>query len=93
METLREARQRLGLTQQVAAEKAGGISRGGLAFIELGQHVATIQTIARLCRGLDLNPWQVEEFVPVVREAEELGVVLREVPGQATDGAGTTGNR
>ena len=76
METLRKARRRLGLTQQGAAEKAGGMSRGGLAFIELGQHTATIQNIARLCRGLGLDPWQVEEFVPVLREAEELGITL-----------------
>lgn len=77
METLREARRRLGVTQQEAAERVGGISRGGLAFVELGQHVATIQNIARICRGLGLDPWRIEEFAPVVREAEELGIVLR----------------
>ena len=79
MKTLREARQELGLTQQEAAERIGGITRGGLAYIELGTNRARFQNMVRICRGLDLDPREISEFAPVVHEARELGVKVEEL--------------
>jgi hypothetical protein len=50
----------------------------GFKQIERGSREPGIETVVRISRGLGLaDPWQIDEFVPALKRAEALGIVVR----------------
>ncbi len=54
-QTLVRLRRDVGLTQEKLAEIAG-LERGYVSLIERGLRMPTIETVFRLCRGLNCSP-------------------------------------
>lgn len=58
---LRELRRERDLTQDQLAERAD-ISRESIKNIEKGKHGPLFETLEKLIRGLDCEPWHLFEF-------------------------------
>ena len=73
---LKEARMRAGFGRLRAAKRIG-IDKTTLYRYEAGLVRPGIGAVMRISRGLGLeDPWQVEEFRPALKEAEEAGFAL-----------------
>jgi transcriptional regulator with XRE-family HTH domain len=66
MLTLREARQRKQMSQQVLADRAG-VARVTVSQIELGKSGPRPHIARRLCQVLDVAPSEIEEFGKAAR--------------------------
>ena len=73
---LKEARLDAGVGR-VKAAKLTGIDASTIYKIEVGQRTPGIATATRICRGLGLDPRDIDEFLPALKEAGAAGVVAK----------------
>jgi len=60
---LREARERLGLTQEQVGERSG-VHTGEVSRIELGKRDPQVSTLERLARAVEVTPGQLLDGLP-----------------------------
>ena len=71
-QALARFRRDAGITQEKLAEIAG-LERGYISLIERGLRMPTVDTVFRLCRGLDTRPSEMIRAVEVLAEKARIG--------------------
>ena len=71
---LKDARRRAGLGR-VKAAKLWGTDASTLYRYEVGQRVPGIENATKIARALSVKPGEIDEFLPALKEAEDVRVV------------------